>query len=471
MEISIGKKDILWGYLAQFFSIGAGLITLPLILNKLPAEEVGMNYILLSVGALVSLCDFGFAPLIGRNITYVFSGAHKLQKKGLDTSQVGSDVDYHLLAAVIETAKFIYRRVSLLVLLLLATLGTFYMYNVTEGFTNIKNSLIIWITYSVSVYFNLYFKYYNSLLIGAAKIVKSKKAIILSRSVYIVICYILVLSGCGLLSVVIANFISPFVERYYSYYSFYDNELKNRLKNIIISKSEVLEVFDVLWYTSKWLGLNMLGGYAYNQSGTFILGLYLPLADVASYGLMLQLFSIVSGLASSVAITYQPIFCKYRVKNDIYNLTKYFSMSILVLWTILSAGTLFIAFGCPYILEVIKSNSALPSVGLVLFFGLETILHENHAQFGSFIATNNEIPFVLPSLITGFIVVVLSVVFLKFFSLGILGIILSRFITETAYNHWKWPKWVLKELKIGPLSFVICGINQLYSSIIKLIKK
>ena len=76
-EISVTKKDIIWGYLAQFFLVASGLITLPLVLNILSAEEIGMNYLMLTIGSLVSLLDFGFAPQFGRNITYIFSGAQK----------------------------------------------------------------------------------------------------------------------------------------------------------------------------------------------------------------------------------------------------------------------------------------------------------------------------------------------------------------------------------------------------------
>jgi len=45
--ISITKKDIFWNYIAQFFSLASGLITLPLILKMLTVEEIALNYIFL----------------------------------------------------------------------------------------------------------------------------------------------------------------------------------------------------------------------------------------------------------------------------------------------------------------------------------------------------------------------------------------------------------------------------------------
>ena len=108
MDINISKKDVLWGYFATFFSIGTGLITLPLILNKLSAEEVGMNYLMLSVSSFISLLECNFAGLIGRNITYVFSGAQTLEKEGIEGMRGGKVINYHLLATIIDTARFIY---------------------------------------------------------------------------------------------------------------------------------------------------------------------------------------------------------------------------------------------------------------------------------------------------------------------------------------------------------------------------
>ena len=72
----------MWSYIAQFFNVGAGFITLPLVLNKLSTEEIAMNYLMMTIGAMVALIDFGFSPQFGRNISYVFSGAQTLEKEG-----------------------------------------------------------------------------------------------------------------------------------------------------------------------------------------------------------------------------------------------------------------------------------------------------------------------------------------------------------------------------------------------------
>ena len=72
-KIEITKKDILWGYVGQFFMIGSGLFTLPVILRMLTSEEIGMNYLMLTVSTMVSLLDFGFAGFSSMDNALPFS--------------------------------------------------------------------------------------------------------------------------------------------------------------------------------------------------------------------------------------------------------------------------------------------------------------------------------------------------------------------------------------------------------------
>lgn len=175
----------------------------------------------------MSLLDFGFSPQFGRNITYVFSGAKELAKEGFSKKEVDSKPSYRLVATVIITAKMVYKRLSLLVLLIMLTAGTWYIHYVTDGFSQVPNTLLIWIIYSLSVYFNIYFNYYSSLLTGRGLIKENSISIILSKLSYIMITLGMIFMNCGLLSIVVANFISPFIQRFYAYKMFYGRGLKS----------------------------------------------------------------------------------------------------------------------------------------------------------------------------------------------------------------------------------------------------
>lgn len=244
--IIITKKDVIWNYIAIFFNMGAGVLVLPLILHFLSAEEIGLNYLMLTISSMVALIDFGFSPQIGRNITYALSGAKRVEREGLH-DEANAEPNYRLLSTVIEAAKFIYRRLSIVVLVLMLTLGTYYIHYVTHGFQDVNNSLLIWIVFCISNYFNIYFIYYRSLLTGSGKIYESSASIILSKLTYIITCGVLVFCGFGLISVVAANMLAPLVLFAYSNIKFYTPQMKAQLPSDI-KKEETSEAILGIWY-------------------------------------------------------------------------------------------------------------------------------------------------------------------------------------------------------------------------------
>ena len=464
MGVEITKKDVTWSYVAKLFQIGSGLVTLPLILRLLTTEEVGMNYLMLTVSSIVGLMDFGFSPQFGRNFTYVNSGARRLCREGVEEERGGS-IDWHLLSVLISTARFVYRRLSVLALIVMLTFGTGYIWYLTEGFTNVNNSLYIWILYSFSTYFNIYFSYYSSLLTGSGMIRESSQAAILSKSAYLVLCTLFLLFGWGLFAVVAANFIAPFVQRYVSYRAYFKPELKARLAEQTVTHEDIRETFSVIWFNAKKLGINFIGAYAVNKMGMFIIGFFLPLATIGSYGLLTQLTTIVSGIANTMFVTYLPKVSNCRVTGDRPMLKRTISFSMVVGQIIMLAGALGIIFVAPYLLELIKSQTMLPSRLICELYLVIVALELNHSEFASVISTENKIPYVVPSLVSGGVIVLLTFIALKFTTLGLLGVVLVQGIVQAAYNNWRWPLWVFRELDMSISEFYGTGFDSIIKTV------
>lgn len=461
MQITLTKKDIVWGYFAQFFSMASGILVLPFILRLLTPEEIGMNYLMLTVGSMVSLFDFGFAPQFGRNISYIFSGAQVLLKEGVAFNMgEKKDVNYRLLATMINTAQYIYKILSFIVLFVMLTLGTLYIYKVTNGFHNVHNSLIIWIVYSVSTFFNVYYTYYTSLLSGQGKIMETKKAMVYSKITYIILVLVLLFNNVGLLGVCIANLISPFVNRYLSHRYFFTKELKNKIDAFIITKKEELELFSIIWYNSKKLGVVFIGSYAITRFGIFLAGLYLPLSVVSSYGLMMQLVGIILTISGTLFIIFEPKLSALKVTNNKAELLKSFSFSMGISYILFALGAVCLLFVVPPLLILMKSNAFLPATGIVLLYLIVMLLENNHSFFATVIVIGNRVPFMWISLITGGAIAIGSYFSLAFTSTGLLGLVLVQGIVQLAYNNWKWPYVVCKEFGISFLYFLYLSISE-----------
>lgn len=469
MEVTVSKFDILSSYLTRFFNLGSSLITLPFILHMLSKEEVGMNYIMLSVGAFVQLADLGFCSQIGRNITYVLSGSNKISKYGIRKEDYNSDgtVNFHLLSIVITTAKFIYRRLSLVVLFLLLSLGSLYMYNVTDGFSNVKNSLAIWVLYSVSTYFNFYFLYYNSLLTGAGKIKENNFALVVSRVVYMLLCISLLYCGLGLMSVVISNIIAPFVLRYFSYHYFYSVNIKSELSKQNVDKIEINSALSKIWYTARKSATNMIGQYVGSNASTFMSGLYFSLSDTGQWGLMIQLYGIVSSFSMSMVMTQLPLFARYNLQGNIEGIKNKFSYGLAVFYLISIGGIVGINIFAPFILDIIGSNTKLPSQSNMWLYAISLIVLNNAQMFACVMTSKNIIPSPKAVLTTAFATICLFFIFLKYLNLGITGLILAPFIAGISYTLWRWPQIVLKDFGVNYIQLLHLGLK----NSIKYIKK
>lgn len=469
MIIEISKKDILWSYVAKFFQVSSGVIILPLVLRLLTAEEIGMNYLMLTVGTLVALLDFGFAPQFGRNFTYVNSGAQRLLRTGVEYSS-NSQINYHLLSVLLKTAQVVYRRLSIFCVVVLLTLGSYYIYNVTNRFCSVKHAFSIWIVFSSGTFFNIYFTYYNSLLSGSGKIAEENKAQIYSKITYLLISIILLLLHCGLYSIVIANFIAPFIQRWYCRRVYFTPEL-NKLLDYVIDTQEIKETFNIIWYNAKKLGVNFLGGYCISKSSMFIVGLYLSLHEVASFGLLLQLVGALSGVAQTMFNAYQPLFSNFRVTNQIIRFKKMTAFTIYIYWIIMILGGLAITFVLPNGLKIIHSNVCLPTSVIVILYIIAQILEGNHSMFATLIVTNNEVPFVKASLLAGFAIIVLTLVSLQLTSFGLLGVVVIPLIVQLSYSNWRWPLWVLNDLSMSNQEFLYLGVHEIKNRLQKITKK
>ncbi len=463
--INITNQDIFWSYLSKALNLISGLLILPLILGLLTENEIGLNYLMLTVGGLITLIDFGFAPQFGRNISYIYSGAQELKEEGVDIPKNSIEINYQLLAILVYTARYVYRILGLIAIVFLLSFGSLYIYQVTDGFSNVDNSLLIWVIFSFSVFFNIYFSYYISLLTGKGMIMESNKANIYSKLFHIILSFLALYFGFGLLGITIVGLFSPFIHRFFSRNFFFTEELRNRIDEYRVSKNEVKSLFSKIWFNSKKLGIVTLAAFAITKFSLFLAGLFLPLGVIASYGLMMQITGIISGLGIILFITYQPKFSFYRVQEDHKSLINLFSSTMFVFYFTFILGSSVLLLLGPSILEWIGSKIMLPSFSILFIYLLVSLLETNHSLFANLITTKNEVPFVKPSIISGFFIILGSYLSLKYTSLGLLGLILVQGFCQLAYNNWKWPLYICREFNITFTDILVTGATQVVKQI------
>lgn len=466
MGIQITRRDVIWSYGSYVLQTGAGFFLLPIILNKLPSEELAIWYVFLSITALVNLLDFGLQPTIMRNVSYIFSGARTLKKKGVEIQNDTLPIDYSLLKSLIKSIKRVYIIISFLIAIVMFSVGSIYVKDITNHLVNQEQIIISWYIYILSIVFNFYFYYYTPLLMGRGKIAESNQTIVMSKLTYIVVSTIGLLSGYGLIAVSIGNLLGSLVNRVTSFYYFYDKETKINLKS---NYTKNINLLPVLWSNAYRMGLVSVGAFLITKGNTLIASKYLNLEIVAQYGLTLQVTMILSTISSIFFRTHIPKFNNYRMIDDLEGVKKDYGKSLLIMNSIYFLGALVILIAGNVILNIVGSNTMLLPETYTAIILIIIYLETNHSNCATLITTKNEVPFVKASLLSGAGVLIFGLISVKYLELGILGLLLAQGFVQLLYNNWKWPKEAFKDMSTNYFEVIRIGClewkNYILSSI------
>lgn len=443
----IGKKDIIWSYVATIFRVGAGIILWPFILSQMSAETVGIWNVMITIMGFVALLDFGFQPSFARNISYIFSGVTKLQKVGIQTAVSDGNINFSLLKGTLNAMRKFYRWMALGVFVILGIAGTAYFYYILQKYSGDRtDAMIAWILLIAINSYNVYTLYYNALLLGKGYIRRERQIMILSQCVYLSLAIVLIYAGYGLTAIVSSQAVSIILQRILSYRVFFTKELKQQLLHT--EADETKDILRAISPNAVKVGLTQLGGFCVTKSALLIGSAFLTLEETACYGITLHIIDILARCSTVYYQSITPKIAQSRANKDVIKLKYYFVCSISILVATFLIGGAAIAFLGNWGLNMIGSETKfLPTIMLCVML-LIYLLETNHSIAAGFISADNRIPFFIPSLLSGLGTVLLLWLFLSIFKWGVWGMILSQGIAQLVYQNWKWPSMVIKELNI-----------------------
>ena len=442
---NIGKREIAWSYAGTAFMIGAGVLLLPFILHKMSQETVGVWNIFQTITFLVLLLDFGFRPTFARNISYIFSGVKALQKEGVVQTTADAEVDYSLLKGTLAAMRRFYRWIAIAVFALLATAGTAYFYYILQKYTGDKqDAMIAWVLLIAINCYNLYTLYYDALLTGKGYVKRCQQINMLGQAVYIGLAIGLIYAGLGLTAIVASQLVSTIIRRVLTYRVFFTPELKAHLA--VADTQDPKQILGAITPNAIKIGLTQLGGFLVNKSAILIGSAFLTLEEVACYGITMQILDILGRCSTVFYQSYIPKLAESRAINDLPMLRKYYLQCKASYIAVFIAGGAALLIAGDWVLNLLGSQTNFLPTGMLLVALFVGLLEHNHAISAGFIMADNKIPFFIPSLISGAATMVLLFVFLSPLQMGIWGLILAPGIAQLAYQNWKWPSVVIKEL-------------------------
>jgi O-antigen/teichoic acid export membrane protein len=334
----------------------------------------------------------------------------------------------------------------------MSSVGTYYVYGLLEEYSgNYQEVYVAWMMLCLINSYNLFTLYYESLLLGKGLVKKSKQILIVGQVVYLLVAALFIIFGYGLIAIVTAQLLSVVIVRFLSYCSFFTVEIKISLKNAMAIPTK--EILKAIYPNAFKIGLTTLGGLLVTRSAILIGSLYLPLSDIASYGVTMQLISVITGLAMIYLSTFQPKITQLFTTNNIQIIKGYYLKSqIFLFFTYFGCGLVLVIFG-NVAFNLIGSQTQLISPLLIFVAVLVSYLESNHTIAAMILVSRNEIPFYKASLLSGAATLLLLILLFNFTEYGLWIMIVAPGLAQGFYQNWKWPCVVRDLLKIGKRDF------------------
>lgn len=459
MQIKLSKSDIIWNFIGIIISMASNFLLLPFLMRYIDSELLGLWYVYLSIGGIVTLFDFGFNPTIARNVVYCWSGAKELNAEGIAQTEC-TEPNYELLKKVINTCKVIYLVIASFALIILLTIGTAYVYHVSEGIIS-KEIWSSWIIYAMAVFLNLYYGYFATLLRGVGAVSDYNKINVFARLIQIAVSIGMLMLGYGIIAVALAYLLYGLLLRIFSRKLFYQyKNIGKKIKTIRgkIDSKELRKLFKIIWHNAWKDGLVAVAHYCANQASTLIASMFLTLTETGVYSISVQLITAIATISAGLYTAYQPAMQSAYASNQKNECKRLMSFAMIANCVIFWLGVVaLITVGIPILKWVRPENSY--DIMVMLGIAVYTFMYKRQSYYASFISNTNHVPYVKAYVLSSVAGIVCSVLLIRYVNMSVWGLVLGQFLPQLIYNVWKWPRKVYQMLDTTWMGFITYGLR------------
>lgn len=454
----IFKSKVFWGVGSKFLNIAGGFILLPVVVHYLDKEALALFYLFVSLTMITGILDFGFNSTLTRNFAYAYAGARDIHAEGV-CSEFNKETNWKLVGELYLLSKKIYLYLSLVTLIVFFVPGSYYIYSVVNK-SNLTTNYAIscWLIYSLSSVLAMYFVYLSAMLQGRGDVNLVNQISVFSKCSNIIISVIMLISGCGLLSISISAISVCIIERILYFKFAFKDKNHQKIKSLRINdQSNLKKNLKLISVNSIKFGIVSLGAYLITRSTIILATTYLGLLDSASYIFTIQIITIIMGVSSTIIGVYLPKLNQLsqhpKEQFDLFCFTNLISLLFY-----LFSSLILLLLG-RYCLTLLHSNTSLINtwqLAVLLFIYLLEVQHSNYAAM---ITTSNKVPFVGAAIYSGIAIVVLSILLLHFTKLGIWGLIISQGVVQAIYNNWYWIRYVCAQYHVSYPRTLLLGVK------------
>jgi O-antigen/teichoic acid export membrane protein len=435
--IRLARSATFISMLSTILKVGAGVLTLPLALRLIPQDEMGLYYTFWGMAGLVMVFDFGFAQAITRNAAYVQGGARRLLPIGPPEPGATPAETAQLLITLHAAGRLWYACSGTALAALLLVPGTWLVESHVQSHAIPGVQASSWILFALAVAANFYCSYLNAFVMGLGKVREASLAVLGAQVVGMLVLVGTLLAGGRLWAFALSQ-TAVALTLYAINHRTLTLHLPPRGSVPDPQFSTRSDMFKTLWPMVWRYGAVIAGAYLIQKTNILICGKKLGLEATASYGLTLSLFGIIVQICLIPMQIANPRISALRVSGDIEGIRQLFFKRVYLSLGLGLLGTLALTFLGPWMLTLVGSKTSLLPTACLLVLGLIWLLECHHGMYASLVLSENRNPFILPALLSGVAVVIISWMTVDQF--GIWALILSQGLVQLCWNNW-WTVW------------------------------
>lgn len=423
-------------------TFGSAVLVLPLILKNFSKEEIAVWFVFAAVFNIVQLADAGFGPNLVRAVSYFHAGVDSLPNSYTDyvsqsaaaPASTSKSSNNAKLIALYVTSKTIYFVLIGGSVLVLSLVGTFLVRNVIRLAGSPPD---LWASYAVLVVtgaVTVALTRWASLLQGLNRIASLRRYETVTGAIRIAGSIALLLLGQRILALVILG-LSVTVIQYLlvrrDVLRWFTSEVKGFNPREMGFDSAL---FHNLWPSTWRMGLLACGSFMVSYGSGIVVSQIADTALIAGYLVTLRIVSLIRQIAQTPFYARLPdlfrLFAQFRLR-DVRALVSTAIAASLFLMVAAFVGVGIT--GNPVFAALHFNTRILAGVSYVLLC-VTMMLEMHHSMHSQIYMATNDVPFVVPSLISGGLIVVLGgAVVGRFGLLGLLGV---QFVVQVAFSNW-----------------------------------
>lgn len=442
----IFDKTNIASWLALFVNLGSALFVIPFAYIYLDESALALWFSLSLLVTLSYFSDFGSAFSLIRLNQYARAGWKNLPKYGAKTTNKNKvlnnkleiDVNQFALMRFIKS-NFFFMLAGALICILISDA------RITEEL-NREIFLLVCFIYVINIPIQNGVIFFTSIIQSKESVYDAKLIEASAGFVRILLQLIFLYIYEDIILLAFAHFLGSLFGLFLSFIV-----LKLKFKDKLKWTSESMSMENINSFESYQYrqGVMVSSSFLIANSGALIISLSPNPILVSSFFITLKVITVLKNFCQVPVMSKIPTIAKLRATNQIENIIKVFKQSYrssMLLFILLSTMMISILFLVTNKLDFV---SPFLSLELIILMSIIFFLELNHGNHAQLYLTNNHHPFLLPSVISGILILILSYFLINDF--GIIGLLISHGLVQLGFNNW-YPIYLnIKDLKTAKI--------------------